>query len=170
MPGCSHVGCHSGYGKPDYLKTHFFKIPKSANEETKAQWMKNIPKQKNRQFNFKTSVLCYKHFEDKFIIKQLFTNYNGIAVLQGEQDRWTLKDDAVPSLFENDKVRSIYNCQARKRKPPTLRSTVPRKKLAKTCENQNLHKNILKTRVACHSQEYTENESCLPSIGSWPNW
>jgi len=125
MP-CFHVGCTTGYSK-NYTKCHLFKLKKSASEDIKRQWIKNIPKRKHIEFDVNRSSLCDLHFDSKFIIKHYVIHYGDRVEIQGERKNWTLTNDAVPTIFQNHHVSPIYNRPLLKRKAPTERSVIPKK-------------------------------------------
>jgi len=165
MPACFHVGCTSGHNGSNYKPCHLFKLPKQASEEIRQEWLRNIPKRKGVVFDVKKNSLCHLHFDDKFIVKNVFINYGGAGgenLIPFERKNWTLSKDAVPTLFENEKVSSIYNRSVPKRRSITKRQDhVPKKPKPNTAQSQSQPSSHLKdtTLDPCSDNEGTDSIS-----------
>jgi len=128
---CFHVGCTTGYSK-NYTKCHLFKLKNSASEDIKRQWITAYLKENTLSLTL-IEVHCDLHFDSKFITKHYVINYGDRAdrvEIQGERKNWTLTNDAVPTIFENQ-FSPIYNRPLLKRKAPTERSVIRKKNFLK---------------------------------------
>ena len=112
------------------IKARLFKLPRKATEDLKQAWIQNIPKQKdNRVFDFSNDVLCQLHFDEQYIKSHFCVTYNGVNIKMGERKIWTLYDNAVPTIFENNKDSLNQSWSEEKQKAPARRRAPrPRKR------------------------------------------
>lgn len=97
MPSsCCVPGCTSNYGsKPPFVSV--FKFPKD--ESLKQQWLKAIHRAEFVPKN--VSVVCIKHFDERFVIREDVIKRPDGSILSVKRDRLKLTHDAVPTRFEN---------------------------------------------------------------------
>lgn len=97
MPSsCCVPGCRSNYTSNSPSVT-VFKFPK--NEELKRKWLSAIPR---ADFTPKTrSVVCLKHFDERFVIREDTVTRPDGSVLTVKRDSLKLTKDAFPTIFEN---------------------------------------------------------------------
>jgi len=167
MPACFHVGCTSGHNGSNYKPCHLFKLPKQASDEIRQEWLRNIPKRKGVVFDVKKNSLCHLHFDDKFIVKNVFINYCGAGgenLVPFERKNWTLSKDAVPTLFENEKVSSVYNRPIPKRRSITKRQDPVPKKLKPNAIQSQASSPVLDTSLGpCSDNEGLDSRSSVIS-------
>jgi len=108
-PGCSaNYDTASGY-------TSVFRFP--ADDVRRQQWINKIPRE-NLNVT-KNTVICSRHFEQRFTITEDQFSVNGELVTV-RRDRPKLTDDAYPSIFAN--VPSYLSTHVpQKRKEPADR-------------------------------------------------
>lgn len=116
-PSCFVVGCKSGYGGTRGV--HVFKVPAKASDTVRRLWIQNIPKRRDRDFDFKTCYVCEKHFHEEFIIKKIVINATLNLVV--DRKRWTLTPNAKPTNFRNASIPSYLESCPRGRPPPVTR-------------------------------------------------
>ncbi|KAH1021992.1 hypothetical protein HUJ04_011468 [Dendroctonus ponderosae] len=92
---CCVPGCKSNYTGEEY--TTVFHFPRD--DQRKQQWLRNIHRE-----NFipsKFSVVCSKHFEETFIIREARAERKDGSQLVLARDRMRLTANALPSIFPN---------------------------------------------------------------------
>lgn len=100
------------------------RISRHANEDTRRKWIKSIPKQKFKSFNFKSCYLCDAHFEPQFIRKtrQVVRHDNKEVIAEEPLKVWNLTDDAYPTVFSNQVILKYFDKKCPTRGPPTVRN------------------------------------------------
>lgn len=93
---CCAVGCRSNYDDESNYTT-VFTFPKDT--ERKELWIRKVSRD-----NFtpsSTSVVCIKHFEERFIIREDRIRRDDGTELVVPRDKITLSKDAFPTIFES---------------------------------------------------------------------
>lgn len=101
-----------------------------ASTDTKRLWIKNIPKRQDREFDFGKCYVCFKHFEEKFLVKT--TVINSVLNIVVNRKKWTLTPDAVPTIFESSRIPTYLSKVSKPRRPPLER------KAPRTIENSKI--------------------------------
>lgn len=93
---CSAPGCNSNYDKnKEYVSS--FKFP--SDENRRNLWIRSL----NREFfePSSTAVVCIKHFEERFIVREDRVQRADGSMLIVKRTRPALSVDAFPTIFEN---------------------------------------------------------------------
>lgn len=108
---CCAPGCSGNYDNSDsYVSV--FKFP--ADTARRQLWLKRIPRE-NLQIT-KNTVICRRHFEDRFVITEDRIVVNGQEIVI-KRDRPKLTDDAFPSIFANIPVYLSSSVPTLRRNP-----------------------------------------------------
>lgn len=95
MPSkCCVPGCTSNYVKPF---VNVFSFPKDP--VTTQTWLRAI--HRDDYSVSKNSRVCIKHFDERYIIREESVTRPDGSILTVKRDRLKLRDDAVPTVFEN---------------------------------------------------------------------
>ncbi|XP_077516220.1 uncharacterized protein LOC144126127 [Amblyomma americanum] len=122
MPTCFVPGCTSGYRR-NTEKRHFFSPPTDPN--LLAKWSRAIPRAD--KVLGKTCKVCDAHFQEGDILKSYKHVING-EVIEIERGVWSLRSDAIPTIFPN--LPLYFSSNRKRRKSPKKRATVSRDAVA----------------------------------------
>ncbi|XP_077485833.1 uncharacterized protein LOC144096855 [Amblyomma americanum] len=122
MPTCFVPGCTSGYRR-NTEKRHFFSPPTDPN--LLAKWSRAIPRAD--KVLGKTCKVCDAHFQEGDILKSYKHVING-EVIEIERGVWSLRSDAIPTIFPN--LPLYFSSNRKRRKSPKKRATISRDAVA----------------------------------------
>lgn len=121
MVNCFVVGCKTGNNSKETY--HAFRVPRKAGEDIIQQWRKNVPKRQDRVYDPSHDFICYKHFDEKFLIKEYIIHGPGGEIMVKEpRKHWKLAETAVPSIFANAELPQSFDKKLTARKPPIRRN------------------------------------------------
>lgn len=167
MPCCYVLGCGNKdkqvNGKRIFARGHFT-LGARASPEMRKAWVHNIPKRADLPFNPDKHCICYKHFEEKYIVKrQRDIHFPNGDVLRGpERKRWTLTDDAIPTKFSNQLIPKYYDKRAQRKPPKSRRSSEASKASTQTLLETK------ETRTGPAALENLEIQEIKPSLPLYP--
>ena len=101
MPACAETGCTCRTGSGQKHGRRFYSFPLKKPDLLK-KWLANM--ERTSFVPTKSSRLCSAHFLDSCYKEDLYAKYMGVA--EGEKRLRLLKEDAVPTEFEQSKGKA----------------------------------------------------------------
>ena len=145
MPVCWATGCQSGYNPETTRNRHFFRAPKD--DERRRLWNRKIPRV---GVLLSSHSLCDLHFDEQYILKTYDIVVNGVKTSL-PRGKWTLTNDAIPSIFPNV--------------PKYLSSDMPKRR-RKLCRVGAAPTQIVNPTVQCNIDATDMDDSCYTDVSS----